>query len=335
MYESLQKATHTEFEHILIVGTGHFIIENKISKYVSLEAGALICLNFDGKQYPEFFRAIDHQLEAIRKLDLGYTTYVHDVPKIEHISGAFYDIIKRTTSDTAIWMGRPYNYYYKMSGKDIHLSAINFFDWPDVVSRMTITRAPFVRDDPRQFSENKINTSVECAADSIMAVAMSTIKNVSQWNEVDLKRIVEGGGELYRESSGTNSNQYLKLEHAKKTFTFNKIKFEITEVEMEHGDFFGHTFLESNDNNCILVSNRQHVAIFKRGNDFYLFDSNGRGTMVFNPNFGGHQEQTIALMKLKGVDDFDDVLQSIFGDGQQFHCNIYTIDIKKLGAIEV
>lgn len=192
----------------------------------------------------------------------------------------------------------------------MYLCATDFFDSTDEFSRMTIICAlVFNVFEPRRPLENK-----ESAVHAALAVVLASIKDVHKWRENELDSIIKRGDELYDEWHG-NKNILTLGTIANKKFVFEKNSFELNLCKRYIGEFtmihvidgLNHYFGTSNGH-CILVVYLQNVAIYKRESEYYLFDPNGRQTMVFNRHRGGHTTRKIGLIKFERVHDLAVVL---------------------------
>lgn len=73
--------------------------------------------------------------------------------------------------------------------------------------------------------------------------------------------------------------------------------------------FFG---TDKNDRHQILMANDHHVTILKRGDDFYLFDSDWRSAIVFDdhkhPERHSYQHENMMLIEMNNITDLAEVV---------------------------
>lgn len=73
--------------------------------------------------------------------------------------------------------------------------------------------------------------------------------------------------------------------------------------------FFG---TDKNDRHQILMANDHHVTILKRGDDFYLFDSDWRSAIVFDdhkhPERHSYQYENMMLIEMNNITDLAEVV---------------------------
>lgn len=335
---SLIMANRTHFKHI-------FFIALKPNGHDG------ICPKYDATYYGKYMA------ENAASTDQSAMT------KVETVSTAFSVTIKNLLGkqDNLIKKQEPYLFssiFLSRTPVPSHqkreIIATDFFEVPDVLSRMIVTPASFSQNDKRFLKENR---GVQCSAMAIVALTRALTLPVEYWTPKILDKILIAGDKLYTDSRrGKKINHaYLELEEVASKYHIDSIEYAVTfEYDKYVGDdqfslsslilAMNKFFAESTEG--ILLAKKYFVTLFKRtlangGIVYYLFDSHGRGPMGLNYDGYDNGKRTAVLVKFSSLSDMAEVVIRNFAtvpnekSVDQFRNSIYGKDfqIHKLNVI--
>jgi hypothetical protein len=246
------------------------------------------------------------------------TLYMHNTPKAYHKDR--FIVRKVVIKD-----------YIQMAEDWYNFRALTFNKW--------ILRGNFSQQD-RRFSPESRNA--QCTANATMALTYKELKQEQDWDNSTVDDVLISGDEFYRgcvqtlQECGKFKHKYLMVDELNRNFdVLNKrVNLEIDDClvngvinaksdtgipNLKRG--FEEFFLESEAG--IVTANLQSMAVWRRDETYYYYDSHSRNEKGVVCGFG-----TACILRLVNIDDLANAMMTNLGPDRQNFYNISRVVVR-------